>query len=258
MKRSRKGVARTSHRNRPKHTVQKENFEYNFKARARAGPSDRKLIQKIIESGSEASYKKGSILFMQGVKPSGIFLVLEGAIKLYIASSEGKSLVLGFVRSGTILGLAATILGRRHETTAQATNSTAVIFLRREALLRFLRENTDAALGAAELLSDRCFKLLDQLKTFNLSESAEQRLAALLLRFHDRGQEKSSSIRLPGGKREDLAQMAGLCRETTSRIISRFRQKQILDWDHGTLVVQNWGALQKLAVLPRLSQPREI
>lgn len=50
-------------------------------------------------------------------------------------------------------------------------------------------------------------------------------------------------IRSLGGKQEDLAQMVGLCRETTSRLLARLKQRQILDWDYSTLVVRNWSAL---------------
>jgi CRP-like cAMP-binding protein len=153
MKDSGKEVARTSHRNRPKHTVQKENFGYNFEARVRAGPPDRKLIQKIIEFGAKASYKKGAVFFAQGEKPRGIFLVLAGAIKLCISSPEGRSFILGFKGPGSILGLASTILGRRYKATAETTNPATAIFLRREALLKLLQENTNMALETTELLS---------------------------------------------------------------------------------------------------------
>ena len=251
MKRSRKEVARTSHRNRSKHTVQKENFEYNFEAGARAGPPDRKLIQKIIESGEKASYKKGAVVFAQGEKPRGIFLVLAGAIKLYISSSEGRSFILGFKGPGNILGLASTILGRRYEATAEATSPTTAIFLRREALFKLLQEETNTALETAELLSERCFMLLDELRNVTLSDSAEQRLAAFVLRLQNGRQDNGASVHLQGAKQEDLAQMVGLCRETTSRALSRLKQRQILDWGHSTLVVWDWDALQKLAVSPQ-------
>jgi CRP/FNR family transcriptional regulator len=250
MKDSRKEVARTSHRNRPKHTIQKENFEYNFEARVRAGPPDRKLIQKIIESGEKASYKKGAVFFAQGEKPPGIFLVLTGAIKLYISSSEGRSFILGFKGPGSILGLASTILGRRCEATAETTSPTTAISLRREALLKLLQENTNTALETAELLSERCFKLLDELRNVTLSDSAEQRLAAFVLRLQNGRRDNGASVHLLGAKQEDLALMVRLCRETTSRALSRLKRRQILDWGHSTLVVRNWDALQKLAVSP--------
>ncbi len=208
---------------------------------------DEKLIQRISERGDTMSYEKGIVFFTQGEKSSGILLMLQGTAKLSIASSSGKAIILGFEGPGTILGLAATILGKTHYATAEALGPATVVFLRRDAFLKLVEENTKTALEAAALLSERCFKLLDELRIIGLSESAQQRLAAFLLELRPDGKDNGVGIRLPGVRQEDLAQMVGLSRETASRLLSRFKKRQILNWKHSTLEIRNWVALQKLA-----------
>lgn len=173
--------------------------------------------------------------------------MLQGTAKLSIASSSGKAIVLGFEGPGTILGLAATILGKTHYVTAEALGPSTVVFLRRDAFLKLVAEKTKTAVEAAALLSERCFKLLDELRIIGLSESAQQRLAAFLLGLRPDGKDNGVGIRLPRVRQEDLAQMVGLSRETASRLLSRFKKRQILDWKHSTLEIRNWDALQKLA-----------
>jgi CRP-like cAMP-binding protein len=207
---------------------------------------DEKLIQRISERGNKVSYESGIVFFTQGEKSSGIFLILQGTVKLSIASSGGRVIILGFEGPGTILGLAAIILGRTHYATAEAVGPTTVVFLRRDAFLKLVRENAKTALEAAAILSERCFKLLDELSIFALSESAQQRLAAFLLGLRPDGKD-NGGIRLLGMRQEDLAQMVGLSRETASRLLSRLNKKQILDWKRSTLEIRNWDALQKLA-----------
>ena len=208
---------------------------------------DEKLIQRLSERGNKVSYESGIVFFTQGEKSSGIFLMLQGTAKLSIASSGGRAIILGFEGPGTILGLAATILGKTHYATAEAVGPTTVVFLRRDAFLKLVQENTKTALEVAAILSERCFKLLDELSIFALSESAQQRLAAFLLGLRPDGRDNGVGIRLPGARQEDLAQMVGLSRETASRLLSRFKKRQILNWKRSTLEIRNWDALQKLA-----------
>ncbi|HMD06723.1 MAG TPA: Crp/Fnr family transcriptional regulator [Candidatus Acidoferrum sp.] len=208
---------------------------------------DEKLIHRLSERGNKVSYESGIVFFTQGEKSSGIFLMLQGTAKLSIASSGGRAIILGFEGPGTILGLAATILGKTHYATAEAVGPTTVVFLRRDAFLKLVQESTKTALEVAAILSERCFKLLDELSIFALSESAQQRLAAFLLGLRPDGRDNGVGIRLPGARQEDLAQMVGLSRETASRLLSRFKKRQILNWKCSTLEIRNWDALQKLA-----------
>lgn len=249
-KRSRKAIDHRLCKGPPKQTMVVENIGLSVPTTSLVRWPERGLIQRISESRDKMSYKKGAIFFSQGQRPSGIFLMLEGAAKLSIASSDGKALVLGFVGPGTILGFAATILGKTHEATASAVGPTTAIFMERGVFLKLVQENTKMAFEAAELLSESCFKLLHELRIIGLSRSAQQRLATFLLGLDPNREDNGASISMPGTSQEDLAQMVGLSRETASRLLSRLKKRRVLAWKRSTLVIHNWGALRKLTALP--------
>jgi len=161
-KRPGKAIDRGLDESHAKQSMVVENLGFDMLSTPLAERRDQELTQRISESSNKVSYEKGTIFFAQGEKSSGIFLMLEGTAKLSIASSDGKALILGFEGPGTILGLAATILGEVHEATAEAVGPTTAIFLRRDAFLKLAQENTKMAFEAAALLSERCFKLLDE------------------------------------------------------------------------------------------------
>jgi CRP/FNR family transcriptional regulator, cyclic AMP receptor protein len=209
--------------------------------------SDQTLSQRISECGSKLSYEKGATFFAQGGKPEGIFLLVAGSVKLSMASSDGRTLILGFPRPGAVLGLAATILGSAHESTAETVEAVTAVFVPRLAFLKLVQERPRTTFEVAELLSERCKELLNELRTIGLCESAQQRLATFLLGFRSQSKENGGYIRLPGASQEDLAQMVGLSRETASRLLTRLKKRRVLDWKRSTLVVRDWGALQKLA-----------
>jgi CRP-like cAMP-binding protein len=83
-----------------------------------AGEHERKLIEKIREFGRKASFEKRWFLFEQGQKANGIYLILQGAVKLSVASSDGKAFILGFAGAGSTLVLPENVLGIPYEKSA--------------------------------------------------------------------------------------------------------------------------------------------
>lgn len=48
---------------------------------------------------------KGFVLFAEGQETLGVYVLRDGRVKLSIGSDNGKSLILGLVGRGTVLGL---------------------------------------------------------------------------------------------------------------------------------------------------------
>jgi CRP-like cAMP-binding protein len=250
-------VTRRPNRNSQEHPLEIVSWEGRALPTQRAGESERKLIQRIREFGREASFEKGKILFEQGQKANGIYLILEGAVKLSVASPEGKALILGFAGTGSMLVVPENVLGTPYEKSATSAVRTTVLFLRRDIFLRLLREDAEIALETAELISQRFLELLQELKTIGLSESALQKLVSFVLGFRPGRMGDGLTIRLPGANQEDLARMIGLSRETTSRLLSRLKAGRILYWAHSTLVIQNLPALEKMSEAGIAQVPKE-
>ncbi|MGC2703311.1 MAG: Crp/Fnr family transcriptional regulator [Candidatus Acidiferrales bacterium] len=205
-------------------------------------------VARLKASNVGKSYSKGAILYEEGDKPTGVYVVLEGRAKLTVNSSRGKTLLLGFFGPGTILGLASAILARIHAATAEIMIPTKVLFVSRKELVREMEGDAMAARHAAELVSEACYFILTKMRDVELSESTGQRLARCLLGLlahnADSGGEAALQLDL---SQETIAQMIGLSRETVTRLMSRFRTKHIVDWKRSGLVIQNRKALERLA-----------
>lgn len=205
-------------------------------------------LAKLKTSNHGTSFSKGAILYEEGEKSTGVYVILGGRAKLSVNSSQGKTLVVGFFGSGTILGLAAAILGRTHGATAEIMRPTKVLFVSRKELVREMQGNATAARQAAELVSEACYFILSKLRVIELSQSAGQKVARCLLGLlaHNTspGGETTAKLDL---SQETIAQMVGLSRETVTRLLSRFRRERILDWKRSGLVIRDRSALEKLA-----------
>jgi CRP-like cAMP-binding protein len=232
---------------RTSRTIAVRHFQFNVSSPQLARHGEQKLIWRIGELGETAAYAKGSVLFAEEEESSGVFLVSAGRIKLSVVSPDGKALVLGFLGPGSILGLAATLLGEPHDATAEATERTSAVFLPRSALVKLVQQDGEALFAMAEVLSRRCRRLVAVLRTIGLMKSARQRLSAFLLELRPDGEDGEVSIGLEGISQESFAQIVGLSRETASRLLSGFRRRGILEWKRSALIVRNWESLRRMA-----------
>jgi CRP-like cAMP-binding protein len=227
--------------------------QYPFPARL-----NERYLAKLKASNVGTCFAKGAILYAEGGKPTGLYVVLEGRAKVSVNSAQGKTLLLGFFGPGTILGLAATILDRTHAATAEVVKATRVLFVSRKELVREIESDTAVARQAAQLVSEACYFILGKMSAVDLSQSAAQRLArclvGLLARNTGPGTEAPSKLDL---SQETLAQMVGLSRETVTRLLSRLRRSRILEWKRSGLVIRDRSALEKLADFSETADPAE-
>lgn len=196
-------------------------------------------------------YPEGAILFVEGQRPRGIYMLCSGRVKFSTCSSEGKSLIVHVAEPGEIIGLSATVSNMPYEVTAETLEPCQVNFVKKEQFLRFLREHGDACFRVAEHLSQNYHAAYVQIRALGLSQSAAEKLARLLLEWcAASGKETEQGIRLKLALTQDeIAEMIGTSRETVSRIFAEFKNKQIIHLKGSSIVIRNKAALEKMVKL---------
>jgi CRP-like cAMP-binding protein len=195
-------------------------------------------------------FEKGTVLFREGELPRGVCVVLGGRVKKFITSAQGRTLVIGLYGPGSVAGLAANILGRAYEVTAETVQRTEVLIVPRRALLEEMERDATAACLVARLLAEDRYFLMGKLGTVELSESAPQTVARCLLGWNTQDANGDGQTVNLDVSQETIAQMTGLARETVSRQLSQFRKAGVLEWKRTNFVIRNRKALERLADLP--------
>jgi CRP/FNR family transcriptional regulator, cyclic AMP receptor protein len=176
---------------------------------------------------SRMAYAKGEVLFVEGQKSEGVFVLHSGSVKLSASSADGKSLIVGRVERREILGLPTAISGKPNELTAEALQPAECSFVARNIFLQFLREHGNAALRIAEILSHMYDAAFGQARYLGLSASAEEKLARLLLELPaPTPQDNGHSFPLT---HKEIAETIGLSRETVSRMLARFKRANLIE-----------------------------
>ncbi len=110
--------------------------------------------------GRRRTYAAGTVLFVAGELPKGIYLIENGgAITVRLSPSAHRDVRMADGRTEILLGLSETISGQAHKFTAQATESCDVVCVEREAFVEFLRENQVFCLKIVRFLSENLHQL---------------------------------------------------------------------------------------------------
>src|SRR5215467_5748049 len=194
-----------------------------------------------------SGYPPGAVLFVEGQAPRGVYIICNGRVKLSTTSRDGKTLILRIAQAGEVLGLHATVSGKPYELTAETLQPSQLDFVKRDDFLRFLQNHADACLNAAEHLSQNCQSAYEMIRSLGLSHSVSEKLARLLLEWATDGEATKEGLRIKVAlTHEEIAQLIGTSRETVTRVLGEFRDKQFAQLRGSTLLITNKSALEKL------------
>lgn len=195
-------------------------------------------------------YPKGSLLFVEGEKPRGVFILCSGRAKLTTSSSEGKTLIAKIAEPGEILGVSAAILGTSYELSAETLEPSQVNFIRSEDFLRLLEHHGDASRSTATHLSATIQAAQRQIRALGLTQTTTEKLARLLLDWCDKGEKTPQGVRLKVLlTHEEIAQRIGTTRETVTRLISDFKRKKLIAVKGSTILVQAPSGLNEMVTV---------
>ncbi|MGA9543014.1 MAG: Crp/Fnr family transcriptional regulator [Candidatus Sulfotelmatobacter sp.] len=205
------------------------------------------LADALEQEAVTTTYPTGAVLFAEGQAPRGIFIVRRGRVKLSICGSDGRTLILRMVETGSPLGVASVVSGRQYEATAETQEPSEISFLRQSDLLRLMRLHGELALWVTRHISQDYASTCREIRDLILSDSASEKLARLLVGWLDQNTES----RRPGQMKlalthEEIGQMIGTSRETVSRLFAGFKRQHLIEQSGSTLVIPNRVALESL------------
>jgi CRP/FNR family transcriptional regulator len=193
-------------------------------------------------------YPPNMVLVTENEPPAGVFIVLDGEVKLSINSSDGKRLTLRIARKGEVLGLVSTVSGNPCEITAETLYPCRIAHIARREFLAFLARHPETYKTVTEELSRQIGIACAQLRTVGLSSSAPEKLARLLLDWSRNGQTTESGTRFRFSlTHEEIGEFIGTSRETVTRTLSIFKTRRLVNFHGSTLTIPSKAALESYA-----------
>lgn len=193
------------------------------------------------------SYGANITLFAEKEAARGVYVVLDGEVRLSINSAEGKRLSLRIARKGDVLGLSSALSGGPYEMTAETLYPAKVALIERRDFLGFLSRHPEVYPIITEELGRQVAMSCEQLRTVALSATAPEKLARLLLDWSETDQVTGSSRVRFSLTHEEIGEFIGASRETVTRALSSFKTKRLVSFRGSMLEIPNRSALAMVA-----------
>lgn len=191
------------------------------------------------------SLERGAQVFHSGEKFNTLYTVRTGSLKTYTLTPDGREQITGFYLPGDLIGLDA-MSSRVHGSSAEALETTNLCALPFNRLSSMQSESIQQRLLnlASEEIKNR-----DQHITLLGKESADQRLASLLVHLADRFKTLGYSAQQfnLSMSRADIGNYLSLAIETVSRLFAKLRNSGLIAVDRRQLGINNLDELRNFA-----------
>jgi len=190
-------------------------------------------------------FSKAEAIFAEGDPGHGFFIVVEGRVKIFKLSGDGKEQILHMFGAGEPFGEVPVFTGRHFPAHAMALEATRTLYFPRREFVGLITAHPDVALNMMAVLSHRLHTFTDLIENLSLKE-VPGRLAAFLL-YQCAPDTGTGVIRLDVSKAQ-LASILGTIPETLSRIMARMVQSGLIEL-HGArgVAIVDRRALKALA-----------
>jgi len=201
-------------------------------------------IEELVRISLDQTFEKGQVLFSEGNKARGFYLVVSGKIKIYKLSLDGKEQILHIFGSGEIFGEVPVFAGGSYPANAEAIEPSRALFFSRISLIELIGREPNIALNLLGILSQRLRRFTHLIEDLSLKE-VPGRLAAYLIYLGERS-EGLQTLELEITKAQ-LASLLGTIPETLSRILTKMAQQGIISVEGRKVRVLDYKALESLA-----------
>ncbi|MEZ4648049.1 MAG: Crp/Fnr family transcriptional regulator [Candidatus Eisenbacteria bacterium] len=193
------------------------------------------LFQKLDDTEARALEKiatvrkveKGAALFQEGDPATGIYVLLDGRMKIAKETADGKVYVLHFVAPGQLFAEAAAFELGEFPASAIALEPSEVAFFPRSEFLELIREHPMISLKVISGLSRWIREFMERIEEL-ATKDVSARLARFLVDAAEKGGSSTIDLDIP---KAELAASLGTVGETLSRALRRFRESGWIEVD---------------------------
>ena len=203
-------------------------------------------IQKILNTSNERLYSRGTIIFSEGQKTDGIYIITEGLIKVYKMSVDGREKTLAILNPGDILGEMALFDHNLRSATAEALEATKVNVIPRQDFERLLEEMPVLATKLIRVLAERLRQADEEIKNLLFLNARSRVILNLVQLAETHMQGKKPGTPMPFRlTHAEMANLVGVSRETVTRVISELQDEGLIRIEKRKLWINDIQKLKK-------------
>lgn len=189
------------------------------------------------------SYKKESLIFMEGQECDTLNVILEGNLRIQKTDSLGKSLVIAEFKTGEIVG-ETLIFGQPnyYPMSGFSTVDTTMLYIPKDAVLYLCQHDDKFLVEFLKLISGKSITLSSKLDQISLTTIRQKICEFIILEY-----KKNNSMKIPlGMTKKEWADRMGVQRPSLSRELSKMKAENLIDYNHNDIYISN---LEKICAI---------
>ena len=198
-------------------------------------------VQALAQRAVERRFASDEVLFWEGEPCAGIFLIVEGSVKIFKTSPGGREMMLALETAPATVAELPLFDGGPYPASVRAVGPLTALFVNKADFYQVCRQYPDVALKVLAVVGRRLRHLVGVVESMTFG-SVTQRLARLLLDASR--QAASDEFEFPLTHQE-LASRLGTVREVVSRNLARFRAEGLIRMEERRLHIENRAGLER-------------
>lgn len=195
-------------------------------------------------------YKKGQNIFYEGTRPTGLYCMNGGKVKVFKNNIQGKEYIVYLAKPGDFLGYRSLLSEEFYGATATVLEDAKICFIPKENFFEVLQKNP---VFMRKVVKAVCHEMgiMEERMAELAHKSVRERLAANLIMLKETyGMEGEGSVLIDLAlSREDMASIVGTATETVIRLLSEFKADGLITFEGKKIRVLDAKKLAKQADL---------
>lgn len=206
------------------------------------GGLDAQALQALGDISRVRRLADGALILLEGDAETPVYFVLEGAVRVYRTSPEGREQTLIYLQAGEALNLPGAFARRWSvPASAEAVGEVELLAMAADDLHRVAREHPEVGLALLSMLAERLQHL--SLMVYDLGLlSVRARVARFLL--SERNEQRATPVRWTHAQ---IAAQVGTVRVVVSRTLSALASEGLIRLDRQRIEIIDPVALSRAA-----------
>ncbi len=196
-----------------------------------------KGLRILSEHTSENHYKKGDIIFNEGEIGNNLHIIVSGKVKILKLDKNGKEKNLAILKGKDSFGEMALLTKELRSATVQALTDVITLSIDANAFEDLIKKEPSIPLNIIKTLSERLAKSDRQIKNLAFGNAKEKIISVLYDIIEDNKAEVSH---------QELANLAGLTRETATRTLNRLKKEGIIDIKRKKIIIKDLEKIKEI------------
>jgi CRP-like cAMP-binding protein len=190
---------------------------------------------------SEKKADRGEILVYEGEPAEALFLVINGVVKVFKTSADGKEQIFGIIRPGETFNDVPVLSGGKNLVSAGAMSPVLLNGIKKKDMETIIKENPQVALNVVHVLSRRVQELVSLVEDFSFRH-VSGRVAKILLEYA-----LDVSSGRPRLTQQEMAAMIGTAREMVGRSLKSLEKEGAIRIERNRIIITNQKTLREMA-----------